>query len=333
MTLKTLVRYLLPFVVLLNGCASGFRFMVFGNDTRTVVVQTLNAFDQSSDASTDKLPAIRDNWIFRRERLAMLDETLRSNKADIFFLQQARQRRESPVDSDDVILMAGVLSGFDTSRFNYPTRQAEEDSTYLLTAVSPPLKLIGGKFLSPEDQGKLLTLDGVVVSMSVVEIENLPVVIMNVDVDASLFPKTKDVYSVIGKSLDAIFETGKVCANRVAIGGTLPGDKDDEGFKDFLSKYDLVDAAPDICLESDACPTLSPENELYAQVASKAAKLRVDKVLVHKNNDVMNSGISFNKVYPAPDYIKTLGINKLTVSTHFGWAVEVKFSRCYLSSS
>jgi hypothetical protein len=90
-----------------NGCAllgirSSERY-----DERSFSILNLNLFNQRTPSTLSR-KNWKGDWLFRRERLELIDEQLRISRPDIVVFQELLTRRGSPSESDINILNFGA---------------------------------------------------------------------------------------------------------------------------------------------------------------------------------------------------------------------------------
>jgi hypothetical protein len=281
-------------------------------------------YDQRSTKDTPS--EVEDDWIFRRERIGLLDTSLRNNKADILFIQQGQQVPGSPVDADDAILRAGALSGYDIEKRPYNDQDPDDDQDIFVTAVTAPFRITSASYATSHIE---LGVDAMI---SVADVEGLPIILINADSSYAKPDVRKDFYKILADALTKVLELKKTCANRIIIAGTLPEITDGYSMEQFLSQFNLVEVVSDQCKEKDACVTYTHENVLYkALIGKPRVHERIDRILVHQDTDIDQSTIAFNQVFPASEYAAKEGLPNLSISTHYGWSGEFKFARCKIS--
>ena len=82
--------------------------------------------------------AWKGDWIFRRDRLELVDQGLRNSKPDLLLLQEALARVGSAAESDLAILSAGAIADYDWRQLKveeYPDTQEVES---MAVAAAPP---------------------------------------------------------------------------------------------------------------------------------------------------------------------------------------------------
>ena len=86
---------------------------VTGGYGRSFSVQLLNLYNQSYQ-SHEQFGELKwhGDWIFRRERLAAIDQTLASLKPELILIQGLLRRQESEFENDFNILKRNALNGY-----------------------------------------------------------------------------------------------------------------------------------------------------------------------------------------------------------------------------
>lgn len=94
------------------GCISTLFSRSAGYDSRPLTVQTVSFFNQRTPSRLAK-KSWKGDWIFRRDRLDMIDEELRRTKPDILAIQETLAKRGSSAENDRLILKAGALADYE----------------------------------------------------------------------------------------------------------------------------------------------------------------------------------------------------------------------------
>ncbi|RZA10050.1 MAG: hypothetical protein EOP10_35410 [Proteobacteria bacterium] len=109
-------------------------------DERSFSVLNLNLFNQRTPSSMSA-KSWKGDWLFRRERLDLVDEQLRISRPDIVAFQEALTRQDSPSESDMNILSAGALEGYEWDASLVQTYRDTQEMQYHAVAVGLPVKL------------------------------------------------------------------------------------------------------------------------------------------------------------------------------------------------
>lgn len=316
-------------IIACGSCVSGGRWFYLGHDSRALVIQTLNFYDQNSTSLSSRHheTILKGDWVFRRERLGLLDHALRLARPDVFIGQQFISRLESPTDADDSILLAGALSGFEIEKTAHPLTKKKNEEEFLLTAVSPPLRIVSPPGVDRQDD-ILLESDGEgFAGVTLIEAEGFRVGIINVDFKAVPHnPAT--FYDHLSEMISKHVETKSFCQERMVIAGSLPGGENSPHLSKFLSRFSLVDVKPAECRDKSSCPNASEENPLYRYAYPGAATMKLDYILVSENAEIINSSRSFNLTSEDSEYARSIGFARLPIAPRAGWSVEIKFPRC-----
>lgn len=311
------------FAGLFVGCVFDL-FSGSGNyDGRILTVQTVSLFDQRT-ASRLERASWKGDWVFRRDRLNLIDKELKLSKPDLLLMQELIEKSGSPSESDQSILSAGSLSGH-----KWKTVVVKEfDDTYELQkmgiAVGYSLRIL------PEDKEVrnfwLLGNDGYLQVVNT-ESNGEPLVVFNVHM-----PSVTDNrflwYAFVKKRIVERLESVGTCRKRVVVAGYLPGDTGARRFKEFVDSLEMVDASIGFCQIASKCYTSTPINDIFMATVGDAAPSRTDRIFVHKSAVVYTS----NRTFVQPDtnnrYAKKFGIPKVWPTQRFGWGISARFSQC-----
>lgn len=95
-----------------TGCVASLFGRTAGYDSRPISVQTVSIFNQRTPSRLAK-KSWKGDWIFRRDRLDMIDDELRRTKPDIIAIQETLAKRGSSAENDRLILKAGALADYE----------------------------------------------------------------------------------------------------------------------------------------------------------------------------------------------------------------------------
>ncbi len=294
-------------------------------DQRELVVQTLGLFNQRVGPSTEGVLWL-DDWVFRRERLAAVDQELRTDRPDIFIMQEVLQKGGSPYESDLNILKAGALSGYGSSLARMKAYQDTLEEESLAVAVSLPLKIkpVG----TPSAENQWVIGEGAFMSLTLVESEGEIISVFNIELPNNPQFISQWLSSILQK-IELHFASSKYCKNRVLIAGRIPFvDKTQKTWLNFLERLELKEVVPDHCELSTKCFTRSKDNSIYRAIENQNELGRVDRILVSTMSLVSNSYRVFDREYPTSSYSRKYKIDAIFPSARFGWSNHVRFSRC-----
>jgi hypothetical protein len=108
-------------------------------DSHKIKVQVLSLFNQRT-ASRLSTKSWKGDWLFRRERLSLIDKELGESKPDLIVFQELIKRDSNSFESDMGILSANALKGYKwkLSKKEVYTDTGEEE--YLGLAVSSSMQ-------------------------------------------------------------------------------------------------------------------------------------------------------------------------------------------------
>lgn len=306
-----------------TGCVTSLFSGSGGYDKKIVTIQTFSLFDQRKSSRLSRR-SWKGDWIFRRDRLELIDDGLRNLKPDILLFQELTEKVGNTAESDQNILTAGALIDYIWAKHEvtrYPDTQEIES---LAVALGPPNKFID------DDSGERdvwVLGNGGYLMTSTVNVEDQPVVVFNVKM-----PVQSDTgyiwYSFIQERIMERLAARRHCFKRVVVGGMLPGDEGAQRYAEFMRSLQLRDASTGYCQISNKCYTATPTNDIYMASVGDETPSRIDKVFLHQSAVIYTSTRNFADSDPNNRYARDFGLTRLFPSQRFGWVTQARFGRC-----
>ncbi|MCX6109411.1 MAG: hypothetical protein NTZ90_07390 [Proteobacteria bacterium] len=292
-------------------------------DTRPLAIETIGLFNQRAPS---RLSAKnwKGDWIFRRDRLAMIDQDLRETKPDLLILQEAMQRIGNTAESDKSILQAGALAAYDWRQQQVQEYADTQETEQAAVAAGFPLKFL------PSGDGKRETWamgSGGYAMLATIDYEDQPIVVLNVQLPET-GPGSLIWYGFLRERLTAKLVQDHLCAKRLIIAGLLPGDDSNERFAEFMQVLQLKDSSQGFCQQAGHCFTATPVNDLFMATVGEETPTRVDKILVHRSANVYSSSRAFEDFANHNQYGLEFGLERLWPTKRFGWRSQVRLGRC-----
>jgi hypothetical protein len=332
----------------LSGCATLFSAEL-QHDDRPVTIHTLNMFNQRTQSTASTIPW-RGDWMFRRERLALVDHVFLRARPDILLLQESMARRGSPTDSDTAILGAGALK--DTVWTEEIVREftdTDEIQT-LAIGVAPPLKILleSPKETSPDVQDPsrspedtmsptneerslwLVGSDGYLLVISA-DMEGHPLAIANLQLPSEIGSATH-WYGFIQSRLEDFLRARGICHARLIVGGRLPAATESPRLTSLVETLRLKDSSDGFCPVASRCYTASPTNELFASTVSDQSGLQADRIFLPADAIVFQSERTMDAPSNDISLARSFGLTALWPTQRFGWMTETRLPRCPESS-
>jgi len=293
-------------------------------DERPLNIQTVSLFNQKTPSKHSKV-SWNGDWVFRRDRLELVDLVLRNSKPDIAVLQEVMARRGNTAESDKSILLAGALADYGWSEIAVSdfADTHEIQSMALATAVSLKVKAEADPNLRDSWQ---IGTDGFLTATTL-EIEGEPVAVFNVQMPASIGQKYLWYTFVEDQVVSRLKRLG-ICRNRVIIAGYMPADQDSKRFADFMRRLQLRDSSVGFCQIASKCHTATSVNEIFMATVGDETPAQMDRVLVHQSAVVYSSARNFDNSDPNNRYAKGFGISRLWPTQRFGWATQIRLAKC-----
>ncbi|RYZ58403.1 MAG: hypothetical protein EOP07_07160 [Proteobacteria bacterium] len=296
-------------------------------DERSFSVLNLNVFNQRTPSSLSN-KNWKGDWLFRRERLELIDEQLRITRPDIIVFQEVLTRRDSPSESDINILSAGALEGYEWDASLVQSYRDTQEMQYNTTAVGLPVKLVSRditlKSVWP------IGVDGAM-SFSLLELDQNPIVLINLQMpDAT--QRADAWYSFVRTELRSLLKATGICPQRMIVSGHIPGSSIWKGYSEFLSEFNLKDTTSGFCEAASDCLTTSTQNDLFAAINNGQGASHSERVLVHSESIIFSSGTAMAKLRPTSVNGPQYGVHRLWASPAFGWETELRLARCSKSA-
>lgn len=305
-------------VLALNGCAAGFlsRNSVF--DQKKISIQTLSLFSQEENPRSPNAPWHGD-WIFRRERLTLVDRELRKNKADLLIMQNELTRKGNPYDSDRNILLAGALIGYQWYDIGIKESQDTEEVESLSLATNLPLRI---DMRTKATQVWDLSSGGHL-ALNTVNLEGQPILVFNIDMN----DEPENIHK-LAEVLNGFKDEPPLCAKRMIIAGSFAGEESDGRYLRFKEAFNLVDTSQGICEEERVCDTSSSTNDIMRVTRGDLRPMRTDRILVHRSALIYQSGLNFNRTTKDSDRFTNYGLQKIWPTQRYGWMADIRLARC-----
>lgn len=310
----------------LTGCISEIFSRSAGFDARPISVQSVSFFNQRTPSRLAKRNW-KGDWVFRRDRLELIDEGLRNGKPDLVVVQELMERRDSQSESDIRILKAGVLADYEWRQHEVGKFDDTRESESMAIAAALPLRFFA---LPGDDEGETreffkLGKDGYLM-LSTIDYEEQPLTVLNVQL-----PRGEDEgswFSFIQERTLNRLERFHHCPKRLIVAGYLPGDVTARSYKDFIDTLQLRDSATGFCQIESRCFTATPINELFMATVGDESPTRVDRIFVHRSAFVSTSSRNFETPDPQSRYAREFGLPRLWPTQRFGWMTSVRLPRC-----
>lgn len=307
----------------LTGCITQLFDRSGGFDSRPVTVQTVSFFNQRSPSRLAK-KSWKGDWIFRRDRLELIDQELRNIKPDLLVIQDVLAKDGSGAESDYKILKAGALSDYDWRMSKVETYEDTREYQSMAVAIGP-----ASLFEPPADGEREFWAmgSGGYLMTTTVRYEEQEFLIFNVQMP----PHNDNDYLWYSFVQDRIRERvlkAKTCLKRVIVAGFLPGDEGARRYTDFMGKLQLKDAASGFCQIANRCFTATPTNDVYLATVGDESPTRTDKIYFHQTALVYASARNFEESDANNRYVRDFGLTRLWPTQRFGWSANARLARC-----
>ena len=302
------------------GCVTGDG--PSGYSERTLSIASLDMFSQQERPAGGK-PWSGD-WQFRRDRLELIDASLRDVRPDIVVFQNAMRRAGSVSESDELILSSGALSRYDWKSVVVESLPESGEERMLAVAVSKPYR----HQALPEGVRNYsqFGVDGHIVFYPI-EADGPPIVVFDVQMPSKM-DQSGLWYSLLEEKIRNSVKVLNSCLERVIVAGYLPFEQDSRRFKDFLSELGLKDTGTGFCQNAERCQTASAQNAIFVATRGNATPAQLDRVMTHRWAHVYSAGASFTRTLETNEYRESYGLSRVWASQRYGWFTRVKLPTC-----
>ncbi len=310
-------------VLLLNSCAlfgirSSERY-----DERSFSILNLNLFNQRSPSTLGNRNW-KGDWLFRRERLELIDEQLRISRPDIVVFQELLTRRGSPSESDINILSYGALEGYEWDAEMVSFYKDTQEMQYQAAAVGLPVKLASSDKL--EKKFWPIGIDGFM-NYTLLELDQQPILLINLSMPMGA-QRVDHWYKFVRAEIKGLLEQLNICKQRLVIAGYMPGGAVWTGFTDFADEFELKDTASGFCEAASDCLTSSAQNDLFMATSQGQSPSHSERIMVHRDTLVSFSNVVMNKMKDKTVYGTSYGLQRLWASRVYGWLSELRLQHC-----
>ncbi|MBF0440316.1 MAG: hypothetical protein HQK54_00265 [Oligoflexales bacterium] len=319
-------------VFFLTGCTTFSEFFQSDNiryDNTSLSIQTINLFNQNG-SSTITGRSWKSDWLFRRERLEIIDDSFRQTKPDIIVFQEMLSKKGNPSESDFNILSKSSLKGYTWDVIPVDELSDSRELEYHGVATSFPVSVV----TQPETNQFFWQIgQNGYMSLTILNFENHQnILIFNLNMPSLSNQNDFQIYNNIEEYIRKFLSDNTTyCAKRIVIAGYIPSSPISVNYKRFLDNLELKDSSLGFCQTASDCYTGTNLNDLYLAAYGETLPEQLDRILVHRSALISSSNVFFNIPKESTQYLKTYGITKLWPSKRFGWRTTLRFSRCELN--
>jgi hypothetical protein len=295
-------------------------------DERSVTVLTANLFDQrlANPMADDSWKA---DWLFRRARLELIDQSLRITRPDMIVFQDLIAKRGSPSDSDRNILAQGSLEGYQWHSYLDRFYEDTQEKAYQSLAVSLPLKI------DRSYQGGIMPVGKAgAVSFYRLIMEDEPILVVNANMPSSQV-SVDAWYPILLDLIRQQLERSQTCLDRLIVTGYLPGYSAWSGYQNLLQSLQLKDSSAGYCEVNEECLTGAAVNDIFRLTTEGDAGGRFDKVLVPRSTIVLASQRAMDNFSQTSRHAERYGLDKLWPTRRFAWLANLRLARCQSPNS
>ncbi len=294
--------------------------MTYGE--RVLTIASIDLFSQQEQPRTGK--SWSGDWQFRRDRLDLIDATLRDVRPDIVVMQNSMRRAGSVSESDELILKSGALNRYDWKDFTVETLPESGEDRLLAIAVAKPL--FHQKLSENARNYTRFGVDGHMVHVPV-DVDGRTIIVFNVQMPSKI-EQSGLWYSLIEERIKEATKEFNSCIERVVVAGYLPFEQESRRFKDFLTGLGLKDTGSGYCQSAERCNTASPQNGIFLGTRGDESASQVDRIMTHQTSIVYGAGANFTRTMESSDYRESYGLSRVWPSQRYGWVARVRIPNC-----
>jgi hypothetical protein len=293
-----------------------------GYSERVLTIASIDLFSQQEQPRSGR--SWSGDWQFRRDRLDLIDATLRDVRPDIVVMQNAMRRAGSVSESDELILKSGSLNRYDWKDYTVETLTESGEDRMLAVAVSRPL--FHRKLSENARNYTKFGVDGHMIYLPV-DVDGKPVIVFNVQMPSKI-DQSGLWYSLIEERIKEAVREFHSCNERVIVAGYLPFEQESRRFKDFLTGLRLKDTGSGYCQSAERCNTASPLNGIFLATRGDESASQVDRVMTHELSLVYGAGANFTRTMESSDYYDSYSLSRVWPSQRYGWVARVRIPNC-----
>lgn len=309
----------------LSGCVS--LGLQENYDSRPLRFGMIDLYSQMERHIDPGVPSWTGDWIFRRERLELVDQSLQIAKPDMLFLQNVMQRGASAYDSDQAILGAGALNEYQWQSHVTREHTLAGETARVAVACAAPMRV--DPFFSTRSGYWSLGADGYLFASTVI-FEGLEIPVMLLRVSPGMAMQNLWYFYAYRYIRDFI-EKHHLCSKRLVISGEFWGSYGQSDYQILLDLLQLKDTSISFCSDMTKCLTADPDNAMYQGIQDVPEAARNLRILVHHSAQVFDAKRTLHdERKPSRQQFKEgfYGIHPLEPAPYYGWEASVRFPRC-----
>lgn len=266
------------------------------------------------------------DWIFRRERLELLDKQIIAVKPDVVLFQDLVFRDYSPSESEFYILSASSLSDYSwhISKTNFLRLTEETISTAVAAAL--PLKVDLLKSYGTKNFKNLNDNGGYLVA-SILKSPDGRIGVVSLDLRGNSNSGEVSYDGVVEALAELVNSTG-ICKERFIIAGVIPEDRIYNRDLDLISRLEMRDVAYGFCDEISSCYTDTKDNRLFQITNSSSINGRSRRILVHQKAEVIASGRNLMEKLKWKKINDVYNLKSTPFSDRYGWLTTLNLPTC-----
>lgn len=306
----------------LGGCATFFQST---SDERSLAIFYASLFNQRTGKATSGVQWGGD-WLFRRERLLLVDKFLRDRKPDVLVMQEVMSRDGSFSESDLNIVGTQSLSGYKWDELEVNDYPDTGETEFHAVGSGLPVRPVR---IPPTIQRYWSLGKGLGhVTLFILELDQRQIPVFNVEAHPGTAADHDLVFASLTKIIRDAVLRDHYCPKRIIIAGRMPASYTSQALANFYDALQIKDVSAGFCELASDCYTASPINEIYMKTSNGQVPSQMDRILVHRSAFVQSAATVLNVPEDDDSFVSTYGMSKVWPTERFGWYSNVRLQRC-----
>jgi hypothetical protein len=307
----------------MTGCSHQIGSIFSAYEERRIVIQLATLFEQNNVKSPREISWAGD-WIFRRQRLNVLDDQLGAIKPDIVLLQGLTYREFSPSESEVKILSAGALANYNWHVSKVDENITTEEVIATGAAFALPLKVDTMRTYSEQQSWDIGAVNGYVILSRFLTPSGGGAL-----VSIKLPPENlKFWYERLELALEEIIQKSEICPERFIFAGELPEDKIDNADESIFERLGFKDAATGYCGDLTECYTEDGTNPINKSLSDGVVPTRNLRMYVHGQTKIYASLRNLTNTVKIDARNDKYKIGEMSASHRYGWLSTILLPKC-----
>lgn len=304
-------------VVLLWACSPSLIFdPVVVYPAKRVRIQLVSLFNQRQNPARSE-QGWRGDWVFRRERLQLIDTELNSARPDVVIMHEVMQR--SRYDSDQAILSAGALRGFTWSLIK--TRSFADSGETEFTGIA-----IGVPGIGDEEVQSLRVAQHGKVSLFLHQVKHPKFKLYVLNIIGTDNFSLSDLQSIVNIVSQKVAEID--CRSRTLIAGHF-SQATSTRFGNLFADSRFREVFKGLCNVENECFNSSPRNGIFLAINGEIEPAKTDYLWTERDFELLSVQLNFiNSLRSQTISLSPYHLDELWPTERFGLMIEGRLLGC-----